>query len=203
MKKIILTLLCILLTTVVLPAEPVSRGKAVLRSAVLPGWGELSLGASGASRIFFVSEAAMWLSYAGLAVYKDIQHDDMISFAKAHSGAASFYGSSQYWVDMGSFLSWSDHREEMLQYRTPDRIYPEENAWNWDSVENANTFRNIRIVKDRSEQRMTFILGGLVMNRMISMLNIMYLTRNTVESDLILTPVSSQIRLSFSINSLK
>ena len=203
MKKIIQTILTILLSVVVLTAEPVSRGKAVLKSAILPGWGEHSLGTSGAGRIFFVSEAALWISYAGMAVYKDIQNNDMISFAKAHSGATSFYGSSQYWVDIGSFLSWSDHREEMLQYRTPDKIYPEENAWNWDSVENANTFRNIRIAKDKSEHRMTFILGGLVMNRMISMLNIMYLTRNPVESNLILTPVSSQIQISMPVNFIK
>lgn len=203
MKKIIQTILCILLPALVLSAQPVSRGKAVLKSAILPGWGEHSIGASKAGRIFFTTEAALWISYAGLAVYKDIQNNDMITFAKAHAGATSFYGSSQYWVDMGSFLSWSDHREEMLRYRTPDKIYPEENAWNWDSVENANTFRNIRIAKDKSEQRMTFILGGLVMNRMISMLNIMYLTRNPVESDLILTPVSSQIRLSIPVSLIK
>ncbi len=200
MKKIIQTAFCMVLTVSVLTAEPVSKSKAIFKSAILPGWGERSIGARGAGRLFFAAEATLWISYAGLSVYKDIQNDDMISFAKAHSGASSFYGSSQYWVDMGSFLSWNDHKEEMLQYRTPDKIYPEKNAWNWDTVENANTFRNIRIAKDKSEQRMTFILGGLVMNRMISMLNIMYQTRNPVESDLIITPLSSQIRLSIPIN---
>lgn len=196
MKLIKKSVLLILMLTLMLQG---AEKKAVLKSILIPGWGEHSLNEPARSKIFMFTEAGLWITYAGLMLYKDIQYDDMKSYARAHSGASDFHGSSQYWVDMGSYLTWEDHREEMLEYRTPDKIYDEKYAWKWESVEDANTFRNIRVLKDRTEHRMTFILGGLVLNRLISVLDVVYLSR-PVESGILLTPDISSFNISIALN---
>ncbi len=171
----------------------------VLKSILIPGWGEYAMNARVRGKIFMSAEAGMWISYASLAFYENIQDKDMRSFVKAHSGASEFHGSSQYWVDMGSFLSWEDHKEEMLMVRMPEKIYDEKYAWDWSSVEDANTFRDIRIKKDRTAHRMSFLIGGMVLNRMISVLDVLYLSRS-VESAVIAGPGMSLFTLSVALN---
>lgn len=172
---------------------------AIVKSLILPGWGEHSLNASRRASGFMLTEAALWVSYTSLSVYKNVQNDDMIHYAEAHSGAADFHGSSQYWVDIGSYLSWEEHREEMLENRMPEKIYSETYAWNWESLNHANTFRDIRIRKDRTDHRMTFLIGGMIFNRLVSVLDVIYLTR-TVESSLHVSPGAAAVNLSISLN---
>ncbi|MCD6233480.1 MAG: hypothetical protein DRP86_05660 [Candidatus Neomarinimicrobiota bacterium] len=190
---------CLFLFFMLMSIVHASDNRAILKSLILPGWGEHSLDASRRGRGFIIAEAALWVSYAGLYLYRDVQHDDMVHYAEAHSGAASFYGSSQYWVDMGSYLSWEDHREEMLENRMPDKIYDEQYAWNWESLDHANTFRDIRIRKDRTDHRMTFLIGGMIFNRLVSVLDVAYLSRS-MESSLQITPEETSINLSIVLN---
>lgn len=172
-----------------------SEKSAILKSFILPGWGEYSLNESGRAKEFFCVEVSLWVSYAGTSIYKEIQYDDMVHYAKAHSGATSFHGSSQYWVDMGSYLSWEKYRDEMLENRMPEKIYNEDYAWNWESLEHANTFREIRIQKDLTEQRMSFIVGAMIFNRLLSVIDVMYLNRS-IDSAVAPTPNGTAFYLS-------
>lgn len=190
---------CLFLLFMMMSLVYASDNRAILKSLILPGWGEHSLDASRRGRSFMIVEAGLWISYAGLHSYRDIQHDDMIHYARAHSGAADFHGSSQYWVDMGSYLTWEEHREEMLENRMPDKIYDEQYAWSWESLDHANTFRDIRIKKDRTDHRMTFLIGGMIFNRLVSVLDVIYLSRS-MESSLYVSPDNTSINLSIALN---
>ncbi|HBY18492.1 MAG TPA: hypothetical protein DEH00_04900 [Candidatus Marinimicrobia bacterium] len=81
----------------------------------------------------------------------------------------------------------------------PDKIYDEQYAWNWESLDHANTFRDIRIKKDRTDHRMTFLIGGMIFNRLVSVLDVIYLS-SSLESSLQISYEETSINLSFALN---
>jgi hypothetical protein len=201
MKKILfITFLSIILITNIFAQDNFDK-KNILKSIVLPGWGELSYNKTH-SKIFFISEVTMWVSLFTFNKYNDIQDSDMRNYAEIHSGAEEFSSSSQYWVDLGGYFSYQDHKTEMLEMRTPEKIYDEKYAWDWDTHENANKYRNLRIDRDQSLLRAKFAAGGLVLNRIISAIDVIYLSnkQNHISSSLSLDQDNTTFRISIPIN---
>ncbi len=177
MKKILFIIFINLILLTNTFAQNEIDKKNILKSIILPGWGELNYNNS-RSKMFFITEATMWISMFTFNRYHDIQDSDMKNYAKIHSGAEEFASTSQYWVDLGGYFSYQDFKEEMLESRTPEKIYNEKFAWDWDSRENANKYRNLRIDRDKSLLRAKFAIGGLVFNRILSAIDVIYLANN-------------------------
>ena len=201
MKKI---LFIIFLTTILVAnifAQENLDKKNVLKSIALPGWGELSYDKTH-SKMFFISEITMWVSMFTFNQYYDVQDSDMKNYAKIHSGAKEFLSESQYWIDLGGYFSYQDYKEEMLEMRTPEKIYDEKYAWDWDTNENANKYRNMRIDRDKSLLRAKFAIGGLVFNRILSAIDIIYLSnkQNYITSSLSFNDYSTTFNISFPLN---
>lgn len=201
MKKILfIILLNIIIITNVFAQDNFDK-KNILKSIVLPGWGELTYNKT-RSKMFFISELTMWISMFTFNKYYDIQDHDMSNYAKIHSGAEEFSSKSQYWVDLGNYFSYQDHKSEMLEMRTPEKIYDEKYEWDWDTHANANKYRDMRIARDKSLLRAKFAIGGLVLNRIISAIDVIYLSnkQNHIYSSLSLGQKNTTIKISIPLN---
>ncbi|MEA1987215.1 MAG: hypothetical protein U9N76_06980 [Candidatus Marinimicrobia bacterium] len=202
-KQIFLILMSMFLFTNIFAQTDFDK-KSVLKSVVLPGWGEMSYNKN-RSKLFFISELTIWASYFTFNKYHDIQDNDMKNYAEVHSGADDFSDVSQYWVDLGSFYSYENFKERMLELRTPEKIWDEKYAWDWDSNENANKYRNMRIDRDMSLLRAKFSIGGLVLNRIISAIDVIYLSNNSnkVSTSMSLSRDKAVFKISIPINKIK
>jgi hypothetical protein len=154
-------------------AEPLKN--RVLKSILLPGWGELSM-QEPRGRWLMAADLAMLASIIGLQSYSSDQDREMKSYALLHANAAAFSDANQYWIDMGSYLSWQLHQESMLESRTPEKVWDEAYAWEWSSVENANRYRAMRRSRDLAKDRSTLFVGAMVFNRIVSALDVLYLS---------------------------
>lgn len=175
MKKLILSVLILLSGHLV--AQVSADRSAMLKSAILPGWGEYALH-SPKAKYFLTTDLSLLASYFGLKTYASDQTDEMELYATQYAGAAAFSSNSQYWVDLGAYLTYDEHKSEMLESRTPEKIYNEMYAWDWDTIDHANTYRNIRRSRDLAVNRATLVAGAMVMNRIVSVLDVVYLSNH-------------------------
>ena len=80
----------------------------ILKSAILPGWGELDLNNNKRSNQFFIQEASIWITYFGLQYVSNSYESDYRAFASLHAGVDMIDKSYQYSVDIGDYNTYEE-----------------------------------------------------------------------------------------------
>ncbi|MBW6458468.1 MAG: hypothetical protein K0B52_04815 [FCB group bacterium] len=153
---------------------------SLLKSIVLPGWGETAY-QSGSAYIFMGVEAALWLGFGGLRYSAGIQNRDLISYTRLHAGIQDFPESQQYWADMGNYASYEAHRTRMLENRTPEKIWDPAYAWGWDEPDNRQQYRELYRKKELALLSSEFLISGFIVNRIASVINVRYLQNKNMQ----------------------
>lgn len=156
----------------------------VLKSVIVPGWGEKSLNQATRSRIFSLTETALWICVGGSYLAASYEEDNFRSFAAEHAGVDVSGKDRNFWVDIGNYSSREDYNEEHLRFRDNDDLYPETSEWNWswDNENNRSRFESMRIRKDKYKKAATFLIGGVVVNHIASAIDAAYLGRLEMEN---------------------
>ncbi len=142
---------------------------ATLFSLILPGIGEYYAGNFEYGKYQLAAEGALWVGYIGMTSYSSWLIADAHSFAGEHSGAAMRGKDKRFEVNLGNFLSMQEYNEAKLRNREYSLVYTNpEYQWNWDLDENRNKFRSLRIRSDEFRDNAKFLIGGMVLNRLIS-----------------------------------
>ena len=157
--------------------QPPSRGAYMLRSLILPGWGERQLGYNTRGTLFTSAEVAIWLGYIGLTAYSDWRERDYMAIAADEAGVNTADMDGQYWVDIGGYDNMHDYNEERLRDRLPERVYDNEAAygWDWPDRETRVLYDRMRIQSRAASKYATFMVGAMVVNRVLSALDVTYL----------------------------
>lgn len=166
----------------------ITPAKAAFSSFVIPGSGDWLMGDKKRGSCFMVAEAAIWLTYFD-------SKREASKLDKRSRNFASFYASANlnnqdenYFYAMEDFLTNLDYNEtvkEEARKLYPDtldaavmqeriaqrRQYIENNsyvgsdAWQWQSAELANNYRDIRKGNRKSLQKATNMVGLALANR--------------------------------------
>lgn len=143
---------------------------AVVYSLLLPGMGELYAGNFSSGKYFLITDAGLWLGYGGFRYYGQWLRTDARSYATQYAGA-NFDGKDEaFEVNMGNFNSLEEYNEAKLRNREFDLLYDPQSsyAWRWESDASRLQFKNRRIRSDEVFQSSRFVIGVLVLNRIIS-----------------------------------
>ncbi len=141
----------------------------VALSLILPGAGEWYAGNFSTGQYFMGADGILWLSYAGISLRGTWIRDDARLFAGSHAGAAMEGKEEQFEVDLGNFQSTDEYNQAKLRNREFDLIYDKPGySWNWDAEQNRLQYRAERIRSDEYFQNAKFIVGALVINRVVS-----------------------------------
>jgi len=177
----------------------------VLKSLALPGWGEHSLGNHKRGYFFNTTELTGWFTFAAFTFYGNQTRDDMKAFATDHAGVDVSGKDNQYWTDIGNYMDIHGYNDQKTRYRQVDLIYTDEGEfWAWDSKENKKKFDNMRLNSRIAKRNASMVLSAMVLNRLLSVIDIAALTRNKIENpysdDLETYIFPEQDRLTMSIN---
>ena len=166
----------------------------VLKSAILPGWGQKAMGFSKRARTFKYVETGLILTIVGTSTFSNIVEKNYIAFASQHANISSAGKSHEYWVDIGNYDSIEDYNAEHLRNREMDALYPQDKkwSWEWDTTENRRSFEKKRIQSDQLKLTATFGMGALVLNHVISTIDALYLTRTKDKPTLSVQPFQNQ-----------
>lgn len=182
-KNIILIVLCCCVAFLNGQQKEKKELSPIIKSAVLPGWGQKSLGFKTRARSFQYIETSIILAIIGTTTFSNIMKKNYIAFASQHANISSGGKNHDYWVDIGNFDSINEYNAEHLRNREEDALYPDDLkwSWEWDSPDNRRAFENKRIQSDQLKLAATFGLGALALNHIVSSIDALYLTRTKKE----------------------
>jgi hypothetical protein len=181
MKRFALPFVFLLLAFSVLPAAAVNKG-AVLRSAVLPGWGQLHMGHGTRGYIFLGVEIATWTG-AGLSYLEGVfQRDDYRSLAMEEAGVDASDRSSDFLNDLADFSSSDEYNayiRRLARYYYPDDPEAQnsyfatharygEDGWNWSSEAARERFADAHRMSREWFRRSLYIAAFALVNRAVS-----------------------------------
>lgn len=155
----------------------------VMKSIILPGWGEHSLGFKKRGYFFNSTELIGWLSFAAFTLYSNQTHEDMKAFAADHAGISPSGKDNQYYTDIGNYMNIHAYNDQKRRYRQVDRIYTEDDMyWAWDTEDNKKKFDDMRLNSRLTERNASLVVSALILNRLLSVIDIATLTRNKVDN---------------------
>jgi len=162
----------------------------VVKSLVLPGWGEYSLDNQIRGRIFVLSETVLLLAILGSYSVAQRQETEYKAYAAEHAGIDPIGKDRQFWVDIGNYSSLFTFNEEHLRWRDFNALYEDNDtwAWAWDSSNNRERFENTRIASDSWRLRGSFLIGGVVLNHIVSAIDALYLSKITNIQETVVSP---------------
>jgi len=167
------------------------------KSMVIPGLGEFYLDKPKNGKFFFVTDAVLWLFLIENLYIRNTSELHFKSLAATHAGIDLFRKDDQFFVDIGNYDSIYDYNEDRQRERQTDALYIIDSSdpmsinyyWKWDSTSSRKKFRNTRIKRDRAKKIINFTIGGMVLNRLLSMIDAAYLFRvNKAEKNISLSP---------------
>lgn len=180
--------------------DPVSRG-AVLRSLVLPGWGQSALGANRQARRFLIAEAGLWLSYMTAARGARVYRKDYRAYATLHAGASGRQRPDIYYFRLGAYDNIYEYNQVQLRQRNVGALYliGGDGDWDWDSTANREQYRDLRRASLSLNKVASFAISGMVLNRVLAAINVLFLTRTAPEASWLPLPGTGggELRLSW------
>ena len=162
----------------------------IVKSAILPGWGEAEKKYTQRSRFFLMTEVVLWSSCISAYTFSAHKEKQFKAFAVKHAGIDARGKNREYWVDIGNYQNMMSHNEEHLRFREIEALYLDRQGWDWswDSRQNRDEYENMRISSDQFALVGKFIVGGIVLNHIISAIDSLYLTRLEKIDSITLTP---------------
>jgi hypothetical protein len=154
-----------------------SKIPPTIKSAILPGWGEYELNKNSRGNFFLTTEIIGIV----LTTFSFVKSSNIIttyqSIAAEHANVNIDGKNHQFWVDIGNYDSQYDYNDEHLRWREFDNLYPSEANWNWDwdTESKRKEFEDLRIESDRLKLVGKFFIGGIVLNHIISAIDVYYL----------------------------
>ncbi len=151
-------------------SSEVSRnsGAAFLKSLLIPGWGQYTQGRKRFAMVYFVGEVLLISGIIIERTYAKWLEDDYRQFAAQHAGVLGDK-QHQFYVDIGNWMDTHSFNEKRLRDRQYDNLYLDPRSqWSWDSDQNRREFKATRLASDHAGQRAMLMIGGLLINHMIS-----------------------------------
>ena len=151
----------------------------VIKSFLVPGWGQSDLGFKNRSKIYNYVEVGILISFFSSSKLSNEIKRNYITYASEHAGIIANDKDREFWVDIGNYNSINDYNNEHLRNREFGDLYPQSKkwSWNWDSEKNRTYFESNRIQADKLKLFSSFTLGALFVNHFISSIDALYLKR--------------------------
>ena len=169
----------------------------VLKSAILPGLGQLELGEKKRSKVFTLVEVTLLATCLGSYYFSDKQIKNYKSFSAYHAGVNISNKNHKYWVDIGNYMNYVDYNQEHLRFRESEDLYLYDQQWSWDSEINRKKFKKMRINADIKKRRINFIIGSVIINHIVSSIDVYYLRGLKNNTSLYIDPESKDLKFRF------
>jgi hypothetical protein len=153
------------------PFEKKSIGLAIVYSMLLPGMGELYAGNYNTGKYFTIAEATFWGTYIGMNTYSNWQKNRYHSFAASNGGVDIAGKSDNYFADIGAYLDIYEFNDDMARNAEFDKLYNlKTDYWKW-TPEDRVKYRAMWTAGEQSHNDLRFVIGALVLNRVVSAIN--------------------------------
>lgn len=164
---------------------------ALVRSLIMPGWGQHLLGDGKTAEKFITAEVGLWLSYFTTREAARWFEQDYRAFAILHAGASQQREPDIYYYRLGQYDSIYEYNEIQLRQRSIGDIYElgVGKDWQWSSTADRARYNDLRRASLLAAKTASFIVGGMIVNRAVSAIHVLFLTRTEVEASAFWIPL--------------
>jgi hypothetical protein len=159
--------------------NPPSKARAFFLSLLLPGLGEYYAGSKKMARVFSCTEVLLWATYFSFRTYGSWKKSDYQNFAVSHAGIDPSGKDHQYFVNIENYTNIREYNDAMLRQRSVKDLYAENSQfnWEWDSEASRRKYEKLRIASDNAYNRSLFVIGGIILNHIVSGIDALRLAR--------------------------
>ena len=156
-----------------LDSEKKSVGLGIVYSLLLPGMGELYADAYNVGKYFTIADGLLWGTFIGMNAYSNWQEDSYKSYAASEAGVINDASKDEdFYANIGDYTSVYTYNEQKALERNFDEMYDEQtNFWKWNSTDERRTYRDMWNSSETASNGIRFVVGGLILNRLISAIN--------------------------------
>jgi len=163
-------------------ADLPSPAGALLRSFVLPGWGQYYADSDNWRRgqYHLGADLALLGSWIYLRTNANLLQNNMYSHASAYAGINLRDADRNIEIAVGSSNSLDSYNQTQLRNRNWDRLIDSNSGiyWNWDTEDRRGEYLRMRDRRDRAEQQIPAIATMMVVNRIVSGVHSFIVARN-------------------------
>ena len=157
--------------------QSLSANGNLVRSIILPGWGELKMEETKRSRILMVSDLSIFVTYLLGKSFNVSYIDHYKAYGTLYANADMQGKDYSFIVNMSNYNSMSEYNQDMSNRKNYDDIYEDSTYnWEWDNTNKRLKFNNMRESSIISDKFAEFAVAGLIINRVISAIDVLYLT---------------------------
>jgi len=148
-----------------------NAGLAVLLSAILPGMGELYAGSYSSGKYFTVADGALWGVFIGMNSYGNWLQDRYKSYATSTGGVNTQGKDATYYATIGDYMNIDQYNTAQILGGNYNQMYGSQYYWKWQSDNQRVTYRNMWYSSEQAHNNLRFVVGALIINRIISAIN--------------------------------
>lgn len=162
-------------------AVPLSPGKAVLYSLLLPGLGDWKLGNKNRATVFFAIEGLIWVSFATFQVQGGNYEEEYEDLAVRFAGVAGTDHSDEFYATIRDYDSSDEYEadiknegrdydtgsEALDQYFIENRV-DDYQPWLWASHERRLQYSETRSASKTAYRRADYMIAAAAANRVVS-----------------------------------
>ena len=143
-------------------------GTYFFKSFLLPGWGQYSRGNHLGATAYFSIELFLLSGFTAQLLNKKWLESDYRDFAQQHAFIHVGTFKHRFYVDIGNWNDRESYNFQRVRERRFDDMYTSNFDWNWDSKNNREHFKSLRISADRAGQNLYLFAGCIFLNHFIS-----------------------------------
>jgi hypothetical protein len=149
-----------------------NTGLAIVYSLLLPGMGELYADAYDSGVYFTIADGVLWGTYIGMNVYANWQKDRYISYSQTNAGVTPENKDEDYYATIGEYLDIDQYNDQQaFEYNFDEMYDTETHFWKWNTSEERKEYRNMWVSSEQTFNDIRFVVGALLLNRVISAIN--------------------------------
>jgi hypothetical protein len=149
-----------------------NAGLAILLSMLVPGMGELYAGNYSTGKYLTIAEGALWLTYIGIDTYGGWQEKRYKALAVSRGGINPEGKDEIYYATISAYFNIDEYNDEQALNRNFDEMYNrDEYYWNWQNTDDRRSYRSMWVSSEQAYNNLRFVVGGLIVNRLISVIN--------------------------------
>jgi hypothetical protein len=153
--------------------EKKSVGLGIVYSLLLPGMGELYADAYNVGKYFTIADGLLWGTFIGMNAYSNWQEDNYKSYAASTAGVINDANKNEdFYANISDYTSVYTYNEQKALERNFNEMYDEQAYfWKWNTTDERRTYRDMWNSSEEANNGIRFVIGGLILNRLISAIN--------------------------------
>ena len=126
---------------------------------------------------YLLREVILWGSLFSSRRSSDVYSNNYINYGIDYSDTDVSNFNYQYAINVGDYNSMSEYNDAMLRRRLPDKLYPQDEGydWIWEAPSNRLKYRNMLRTSRDLDKLGDFAIAGLLIHRIVGIINYAYI----------------------------